>query len=180
MLAASKAKAPDGFHVEDHANGSKAAAGMIRNGVRVGEWSEWHKDGSRAGQGSYIHGKRQGPWTCWDPDGSVRSAGEYLYGMKEGAWVLYGEDGSRCTVGDRGGKKYGVERVWRSDTGELKSETTWFASVRDGSARTWYANGQLESRGSHANDKATGLWEYWHADGTLEGERTGVVKSSGG
>ncbi len=170
---------PDGFHVENHENGSKAAAGMIRNGDRVEEWSEWHEGGSLAAQGAYIHGKRHGPWTYWDSPGNVRWGGEYLYGVKEGDWVEYGKDGRRSTVGYRGGKKYGLERVWGSETGELRSETTWFAAEKDGPAHTWHANGKLESRGNYSEDKPTGLWEYWNSDGTLDEARTGVIEDSG-
>ena len=161
---------PDGFHIETHKNGGRSAAGMYRNGKRIGAWSKWHQNGSLSHQGSYLHGKAHGPWTSWGPDGEVRSAGEYLYGTKEGEWAETGENGDRISVAYRDGKKYGVERVWQSDGVRMKSETTWYADQKEGPARTWHRNGQLGSRGAYTKDKPVGLWEYWNSDGTLDEE----------
>ena len=127
-LAASQVPLPDGFHMEPYESGALSAAGMIRNGSRVDAWSEWHDDGTQKAQGEYVHGERHGPWTFWGPAGQIVSAGQYLYGRKEGEWVDHGEGGERSTATYRGGKKYGVERVWNPD-GAVKSETTWYADV---------------------------------------------------
>ena len=94
------------------------------------------------------------------PDGDVRSAGEYLYGTKEGDWIETGETGDRQAVSYRGGKKYGVERVTRPDGVTMKSEITWYADEKEGLARTWHANGQLESQGTYVKNKPAGLWKY--------------------
>jgi antitoxin component YwqK of YwqJK toxin-antitoxin module len=152
---------------------------MIRAGDRVGDWGEWHEDGTASARGTYVHGKRHGPWTFWGRDAQVLNSGEYLYGTKEGEWVETGEDGERISVLYRGGKKYGLRRVWYPDGSALKTETMWYADVRDGPTRTRYEDGQLESRGRYTKNQPVGLWEYWHQDGSADEERTGIVDDSG-
>lgn len=42
--------------------------------------------------------------------------------------------------------------------------------IKDGFYKTWFKNGQIESKGLYAENKKDGLWKYWHSNGQIKSE----------
>jgi antitoxin component YwqK of YwqJK toxin-antitoxin module len=80
-----------------HANGTLAAEGCTRGGLREGEWTYQDVDGRLQRRGGYRAGLRDGDWLFLRPDGSKEAAGRYAQGQRVGEWILWDEDGTPHT-----------------------------------------------------------------------------------
>ncbi len=163
----------DGFRVETREDGSRKAEGMIVNGHRDGDWTEWHPDGALRGRGVYFAGMRQGAWEFWDADGATTTRGAYLYGLPEGDWETF-EDGQREQVQYAHGARHG-RLTQRNAADQLVLEEAWFLDKRHGASTSYHPNGTLASQGSYSHGQKAGEWSYWSPDGTLDTERSGLV-----
>ncbi len=163
----------DGSHTKFHANGIPAAQGSVRNGARSGTWTKWYDDGSFGAQGEYYAGDQHGWWSYRQANGEKQAEGQFLYNRREGLWNEYHQDGTRKRVASfRKGELSGLERTWHAGGKVLASEVDHYAGLAEGSARTWYQNGQAESRGHYLRGKPVGIWHYWHPDGTPDESRS--------
>lgn len=81
-------------------DGTVAAQGPTRGGVKEGRWVHNHPDGSPAEEGAYAGGLRQGEWTLRYPGGALQARGTYRDGVRVGVWELWTPDGVRS---ERGG-----------------------------------------------------------------------------
>lgn len=163
----------DGYHEETYADGSRKAAGMIVNGQRNNEWTEWHENGTKSSTGAYFAGKRHGPWVSWDDAGNQTQRGEFLYGRHEGRWEKL-EDGVRTVSECRNGAKHGHSTQTGADN-VLVREEDWFLDRRHGFSSGYHPNGALASQGNYSHGQKTGAWHYWHANGEPSSAGTGVV-----
>lgn len=71
----------------------------------------------------------------------------------------------RYTHLDPTGKLYGEVRDYRVATQQLAYRQHYANGVRQGSYEAFYPNGQLQMRGTFAQDVPTGEWQFWYASG---------------
>lgn len=171
-----KAEALEGYSVTYHAPGHKASEGMLRNGKRVGPWSEWHSNGQESAAGEYYHGEKHGYWATWYDNGQLHEAGDYLYGRKEGLWTSWYAHGQKERVGYyRNDRAEDRATLWYRD-GTKAAEGSFADNLREGLWLDWHENGSLSSRGSYFRGRAEGRWEYWDMEGGLEAKLSGLYK----
>lgn len=74
--------------------------GQMKNGVKIGWWSEYWPNGRLASKGKYIpdptnrYGMRDGGWVGYFPNGRLMFRGLYKMDKQEGRWEYYKEDGA--------------------------------------------------------------------------------------
>lgn len=150
----------DGPHEERWPNGRTKLVGHYRDGVPTGVFETWYEDGTPESRGAYLEGKKEGVWIQRDPSGAIdmERTGVYEDGVRIHDWW---EEGIR--------------------TGELRSglvqHSEYEHGLRNGRSRTFYSSGKLESAGQYANGLRTGVWVFWHEDGTLDPEQTGYYEN---
>ncbi len=74
-------------------NGQNSVKGKIKNGLKVGKWSEWHPNGQLKSKYSYIDGSLNGVITEWHENGAIRTKGHYKEDLLNGFLVKYNNSG---------------------------------------------------------------------------------------
>jgi len=72
------------------------------------------------------------------------------------------------------GRKTGLF-VYYSNTGLKIKEENYTGDLKEGTYKTWYANGNIEYEGCYKNDKQNGLWKHWFVDGSTKSEGNYLV-----
>jgi len=186
--------------------GGVETRGVIRAGVREGEWVVSDADGERE-RGHYVGGKRTGVWveftgqdvetTTWasgkkhgpyryERSGLTISEGSYRDDQLIGLWVTVDGGGTRREITYRDGTLHGPYRVV-SAAGEVTEEGLFDKGQRSGLWTLKTAEG--ERRGAYEHGAKEGIWvlrvdgvktaeDSWSADRRDGPERrwTGEVK----
>lgn len=76
-----------------HPDGSLAAEGATRGGVREGAWAYYSPEGWLARAGDYRAGLREGAWTFYRAEGRKEAEGRYEHGRRVGPWTLWDAEG---------------------------------------------------------------------------------------
>lgn len=212
----------NGLYTDYHEGGTPRRSGHFRAGKEHGEWTQKWKNGKTEWQGRYEAGERVGTWRFYRWDGTLARVGDYLEDAQDGEWVFYFPD---AKVEARGPYSVGVKdgawktswptgAPWREPTfegGEEQSDGaaqcravggTWAADVEKGTLGCkvcraqpddtitfvgtgvwsfWHSDGTLEKRGALVDGRPTGHWEYFHDTGAvmLEGDFDGGVEEGG-
>lgn len=76
----------------------------------------WHPDGSLAAEGATRAGVREGPWAYYSPEGWLARAGDYRAGLREGAWTFYRAEGRKEAEGRyERGRRVGRWTLWDAE-----------------------------------------------------------------
>lgn len=145
-------------------HGYTRCVGWFTDDLPSGQWTYYHDNGRRALQGQCKAGLRDGVWTAWYENGYTQweIAHADPTEMEEVATLLNPHPGqpSAVTPAQLGGG-FGVPSIAAASS---YVEPT-LSSLREGAARTWWDNGELESRGSYHLDLREGEWTFWNRDG---------------
>ncbi len=148
--------AKEGMVLEKHPDGSKAAEGRMKDGVREGKWTFWSKEGNRVGEGEFREGEQVGAWTKWDDKGRVIREGVFEGGREvrytETEWDEQGRKVKQETVAHSGDEKSEevVEWGWH-ENGKMMGEKRTRNGVRHGEWKLWDENGQLMMSATFTN-----------------------------
>jgi antitoxin component YwqK of YwqJK toxin-antitoxin module len=82
--------------------------GSLRNGRRVGLWTDYYKSGKLLAKGTFEDDKPDGLWVIYYENGQLWEKGTYKDGWRDGSWVIYKEDGT-VVKGLTGTYKNGVK-----------------------------------------------------------------------
>lgn len=63
--------------------------------------------------------------------------------------------------------KSGTERYYYTPSGQTKLEVCWYNGSIQGTTKTWYENGVLESQREMSESKKNGLTTIWYKDGSI-------------
>lgn len=77
------------------ADGSKEAAGDLKDDLQSGQWQLWHPNGQLAAQGEYLEGEEEGSWTYWHDNGQKETTCEYRQGKVVGIWPSWDREGHK-------------------------------------------------------------------------------------
>jgi antitoxin component YwqK of YwqJK toxin-antitoxin module len=65
-------------------NKQKIIIGMIKNGLKEGEWIDWYYNGVKQSEGIYSGGKENGKWLQYTPEGYLMYERNYKNGVLDG------------------------------------------------------------------------------------------------
>lgn len=83
-----------GKHEAWYADGTKAWEGVIKEGVRDGQYTQWHpSEGGKHLSGVYREGSRDGQWVQWYPGGQEEMTSKFNLG-KETEAAFFDEQGA--------------------------------------------------------------------------------------
>lgn len=121
-------------------------------------------------------GRQHGRHTSFHPSGAILEVGEYEQGQKHGLWRAFHESGAlREESTWELGVQRGTLRQWDAE-GQLLRDAQVHGQL-EGLTTTWYANGQLESRGHYSGGRREGRWQFWLQNGELDPARSGEYRS---
>lgn len=92
----------------------------------------------------------------------------YLNGVLEGEVEVFDEQGTllrRYSIVN--GEKQGEELDFFADSGKPKLLLSWNRGLLQGTVKSWYENGQLESQREMSQNKKCGLLSAWYEDGSI-------------
>lgn len=149
---------------EWHKNGELAAEGRYELGQRSGEWRFLHDTGKLAAKGIYVAGDKNQIWDVYWPDGAKRAHGKYRGDLREGHWSVWGPEGALDA------EESGSYSIVKGDftpnqpmfRGEQKN------GLPHGRWKIWWKNGRLQLDARYRAGQASGLWRYFHVDGTYD------------
>ncbi len=166
-------------------------------GELEGEWVVADAQGRKCSSVIFRHGKRDGTATLWQLDGEVCREATFRNGVAVGDVRERNSDGQLVTIATYVDGHQLVNKVTNfSGTDKKKSEAGYLAatvnevspddfwqlrfaeysanseSVRHGTWKTWYADGQVESEGTYQFDRENGKFAWWYANGqpAVEGQ----------
>jgi len=173
---------PDGSIVtyteKRNSEGKRVAVGFQDSaGKQHGLWTYlFDESGAVFSQGSYDHGLKQGLWIAWHSSGQVRNEGRYVNDVEDGEWFSWREDGTRWEHKSyKRGSLDGEYRSWY-DNGQLNTHGFNRAGGHVGKWESWYENGTLRARGEWTDNKQTGPWLVYRADGSVDTDESGVYE----
>lgn len=89
-------------------------------------------------------------------------------GVQEGAVKVYDEGKNLISVYTiKNGEKQGEEIDYFPSSTQQKLSLTWHEGVLQGTVKTWYENGQLESQREMSGNQKHGLFTAWYRNGAL-------------
>ena len=68
--------------------------GLVKNGVKQGQWMGFWENGQLNFKGSYKNGEMEGLWIRYWEEGDLMAKGSYKNGLMEGRWVWFEPYGS--------------------------------------------------------------------------------------
>lgn len=152
--------------------------GMLRDGLRQGEWTGYHFDGSRAWEGRYRRGKPVGNWTTWYEDGALHETFICKDSLRHGPYREYFPDGQLQREGTFEAGLWSGPRITYYEDGVVRENCSFLQGIKHGDERTFYPNGRLsgqfhwdmgsgEGAGFHPNGEVsyTGSWKEGRPDG---------------
>jgi len=179
----------------DNKNNTIKNKGTHERGKAQGVWTTWHPDGKTIKSvENYLHGNKHGSaehffytgnrnyttnfkdglhhgqYTSYynNVDNTKKSAGEHVRNKANGVWVYWHANGKTVSekISYRLGTKHGQALSWYASGGK-KIFTHYKDGNHHGEYESWYDNADntMKSKGKHVDNRATGKWTYWHADG---------------
>ncbi|NGX50930.1 MAG: hypothetical protein K1060chlam2_00782 [Chlamydiae bacterium] len=105
-------------------------------------------------------------------EGRLQSLREYQRGRPNGSIQLFNERGQlRALYHMKDQMKVGEEWIYYSSLGEEEQQAKlylqWIDDAVQGTTRSWYRNGVLESEREFAHNKKQGISSCWYSDGSL-------------
>ena len=175
-----------GKSVKYYINGQKDWEGYLKNGGRVGLWTEWWRNGQIRSKINYKNGELDGLHTGWEQNGQKRVKGNWKNGERVGLWTWWwmgeksreeyykrGEKKEVSSLIDKEGLKYaqGDDEPYtgffvRHYVNKQKKLQNYVKNgVLDGVMTMWYESGQKKSEGQSVNNQQEGLWIGWYENG---------------
>lgn len=144
--------------------------------VKDGPYALYYAKNNPAAIGMYRDNDRTGVWRTWYQNGQLKDSGFLYYNIPGGLWKNWYANGQLKN-----------ECVFKTDAAMQERSTfqamtllTKNAGVYDGLFHSWYENGNLEASGTFTNDTMTGVWHWYHQNGTqstIEEYKKGKVVS---
>lgn len=172
--------------------------------IKDGPFVLYHPKKLKAAEGLYENNIKQGPWMFWHPNGKLRDSGVYKNNHYTGEWRRWNDSGQlvsithypapediRTVISGTGGRFDKRPSILAGDTsvsimqgtamsfypnGQLQDSGAYIQNLKEGVWKNWYKNGNLESMGSYVHSIQEGEWEYFRENGTRS-SREKYVKS---
>lgn len=143
-----------------YTNGQLMAEENYDNNRLSGKSTYWYKSGAKSSEGNYVRDKQSGIWTYWYENGQIKESGNFDDNNRIGEWKSFFEDG-----------KLNMVTVYQDSIVYIMElyDTNGQHLVQNGSGdyTSYFESGIVQSKGKIQNGKFTGVWKFWHEDGTL-------------
>ena len=176
-------------------NGQYFSKGVIKQGLKDGEWITWHENGQKRSDKKYRDGKLNGDYSLWFNNGQLHEINYHKERNNHVSWHKNGRKSYEKTMPDNmqrykqtwwfeDGRKWmetnylnglldGKDTSW-FDSGQIHEETNYKEGKKHGTYSVWFENGQIQNRGSYIMDEANGKWIIYHENGFKFVERNYV------
>lgn len=134
-----------------HPGKIKAQEGFFNDNVASGNWQSWHKNGQLKDSGMLVANQFTGIWKQWYENGNLQR------------WQAYTD----IPTDSIGNLKNTITVEKASILG-----STMPKGILNGASKSWYINGQLESKGQYLRDTLSGLWIWYRESGLLSTRET--------
>ncbi|WP_088653435.1 toxin-antitoxin system YwqK family antitoxin [Geofilum rhodophaeum] len=135
---------PHGEFKSFFASGELESIGILRNGVKVGEWIWYHESGNVQNRSFYKEGKLNGDYIDFYPNGSKKLAGFMVNNLRDGEFREY------------------------YNNGIAKSIQFYKADKQNGYYKSFYIDGQLKMEAFMKNDKTIYYEKYNEKGGLID------------
>jgi len=147
-------------------NVDKAQEGSLKDGVKVGKWTEWYESGPKKEESFFNDDGFETKSTIWYESGQMKSKGSIVESdgnkYKDGLWEEWHSNGEKSYEGyykdcikdkkhisyNSKGKKFKEENIK-----DGKLDGYWYSSNEDGTSR---------EEGFYKNGKKEGKWTEWY------------------
>ena len=166
-------------YYEYYDNNQVKLSGVIKDGVKQGEWLELFEDGTKKFKLNYVDGKRHGLSTVWyytglDSEERILSQGNYLNDLKEGYHQFWHQNGQLKIKGEyKNGNEEGIWYSWH-ENGQKMTEINFVNGIKQGEMKTWFENGQKHREGFYENNRLNGVCKVWDESGNFIGEESWI------
>ncbi len=167
--------------------GKVLVSGQYLNNLEQGPWQYFTDEGVTSRSGFYLDGETDSVWTYYHPNGKISSTAVFLEKEREGVSKYYTPEGSPMmeklySSGDlisfRTRKQGGSWTDWtkftpdakiaaHDDAGKIIYEETYKNSLRDGTWRLYYANGNKSYEYQYKDGDYNGPFVVYHANGKV-------------
>lgn len=169
---------PHGLWKEFYISGQMKSAMEYVYGEPHGAYEEWHavpegQDPALKLKGSYVFGEREGEWTSYFEDGGVATRVNFENGRETGEFLAYWPSSGQLRA--KGvyvqGRRHGK---WLNyyQNGSLASKEAWVYGERHGVFGHFHmsqdGNPPPKARGQFDKGVASGLWQTFYPNGTVE------------
>lgn len=152
-------------HTVLRADGSRAAAGTLVDGLQEGAWTHWHPNGRESARGNYAKDVRVGTWTHWHENGGLRMRGSYAGERQAGPWEFWHPGGAlQCRGTFVDGREHGPW-LYVHENGNPSQHGIHVHGRRMLQWEQFDATNRLQSRGSWYEDQPVGTWSQWSQEG---------------
>ena len=167
-------------------NGQYFSKGVIKRGLKDGEWITWHENGQQRSKDNYKDGEENGEHSLWFDNGQLHFTNYQGAGVPDVVWYKNGRKSFERTMPNNiqqhketwwheNGRKSmeqnylnglldGADTSWL-DSGQIIREYNFKEGKKHGTISLWYENGQIQERGSYIMGKANGKWIVNHENG---------------
>ncbi len=170
----------DGYFVDYYRNGKIFKHGWYKEGEIVGEWETYFRDGTLSSTKYYLEDEPHGDIVYYDEKGRISEISRYFYGAFNGV-IMFDTNG--VETGQYMLKDGAAVNEYKDQNDKLKVRKEYRGGKQNGEQVSYYANGQMSSKGLVVDGDREGEWKWYYRDGSLssegaysEGERSGKWK----
>ncbi len=151
---------PNGPYKAFHENGHIKEKGFKVGGEFDSTFTSYYKDyanGAKQKHCHYENGKLNGEFITYHPTGSIESVSTFKDGEREGEYRSFHKIHKDSSLVQKGMK------------GPLRSEGIFEQSEKVGTWKSYYANGELHTKGKYSDDNTfQGMWKVYYPNGNLK------------
>ena len=177
----------------EYENGQLHSEGMIRLGLKDGQWKTYYQNNQVKIIENFILGKREGMYEEFYKEnikklelnykndvfygkykryfktGEIELEGFYRDGLKEGKWISYHQNGNIYSKANYVHDKIEGKSIIYSESGNKKYELNFVNGKKNGEMKEFLENGNLKLVGNYKDDFEEGNWFEYN-------EETGKIK----
>ncbi len=117
-------------------------------------------------QGNIINGKKNGYWMTYYPNGQIESIVNYIDNKKEGPYIKFSDENR---IGEQGNYVNDLleGKFIKYHYGYKDEEIDLVHGMKNGWAKKYYSNGQLQYEMQMKNDVQDGLYHFYNESNQL-------------
>lgn len=128
--------------------------------VKDGRYTVFYPKNKMAVDGYYVNNQKMGVWQSWYENGQRKDSGQMVGNRLVNEWKTWHENGNlqiQAHYTNSADLDNGTTSRFLSAVDEY--------SLKEGSYRSWYLNGSLESTGDYHLNQMSGEWQWFYENG---------------
>lgn len=157
-----------GFWKKYDSKGALLYEGSFKNDVPIGEFKYYHGNGKLKSTSTFIQGVHKVFTTLYHENGAKAAEGIFIDQQKDSIWNYYSDNSKLInTECYKKGLKDGTWRTYSAQTGTLLEEENYSEDKLNGTKKSFFTNGNLNTKIEYINGKMNGAAESYYPDKTL-------------